>query len=181
MFHKCYTLYENFCVHVSRPKYGIDHFVLLISSCRACVEAYIACGWCVHDRICTGNASICRHEVDWRSLQEVSEHISRDLCLKKTFYVGWRQYECLSNGGYPRPQYLHSPCDCRERITTINHQCSTWGWLNIIHSQQKHAYPVSTTTMCNRVLLLRTTHRVDRSGHEWKLLAIANLCMCCQT
>ena len=57
--------------------------VLLVPSCRACVEASIACGWCVYNRICTGNASICRHEEDWRSIQEVSERISRDLWLKK--------------------------------------------------------------------------------------------------
>ena len=39
-----------------------------VFSCLKCVEASEVCGWCVHDRICTGNPTSCRHEEDWRTI-----------------------------------------------------------------------------------------------------------------
>ena len=52
------------------------------------MDVSMSCGWCVHDRICTGNPSTCRHEDDWRSLADVqgvsvAHHICRLKSLAK--------------------------------------------------------------------------------------------------
>ncbi|CAI7989823.1 Plexin-A4, partial [Geodia barretti] len=46
------------------------HNCSLHTDCLKCVEASEVCGWCVHDRICTGNPTSCRHEEDWRTIDE---------------------------------------------------------------------------------------------------------------
>jgi hypothetical protein len=56
------------------------HNCSLHTECAECVGASSACGWCVHDRICTGNPSKCRHTDDWRSRADSEESSVSAVC-----------------------------------------------------------------------------------------------------